>query len=173
MRKLLNYIVVNKENIDLAIKIQNIIFPDEDGKKDLLDSIGKHSYKELVWWIMYYENEPTGIVGLYSFNKYPDDAFMGWYGILPNVRGKGYGEESFDFFEEYARKHGYKNIRLYTDDVINFEATKLYYKKGMISEEYRNPKDIIFSKGKIVIFSKSLTDNLVKKWNSKYIGISE
>lgn len=168
----LKYKKVTKQNIKIAIKIQKAIFPEEDGTKNLLDSLGKHEYrKELIWWIAFHNEKPIGIIGLYAYHEYPEDAFMGWYGVIANARKKGFGGKMFDFFEKQAKKKKYKNIRLYTDDLENNEATKLYYKKGMISEEYKNKKDNINSKGKILIFSKSLTENPTKKWRNKYLGL--
>ncbi|MFA5211346.1 MAG: GNAT family N-acetyltransferase [Patescibacteria group bacterium] len=174
MNYLLKYKKVTKQNIDTAIKIQNIIFPEENGAKNLIDSLGKHEYrKELCWWIAFLNEKPIGIVGLYSYHEYPDDAFMGWYGVIPNERQKGFGGKLFDFFEKKAKQKNYKHIRLYTDDLENLEATKLYYKKGMISEEYLNEDDKIDSKGKILIFSKSLTKKPTEKWNNKYLGLTK
>ncbi|HAN09322.1 MAG TPA: hypothetical protein DCP90_01770 [Clostridiales bacterium] len=170
---ILNYEVVSKDNIDLAIKVQNTIFPEENGAQNFIDSIGDYTYiKELIFWIVLHDENPVGIIGLYSYLEYPDDAFMGWYGVLPNSRSMGFGNEIFDFFEDYSRSQGYKNIRLYTDDIDNLDAIKLYYKKGMISEEYTNQTDVIHSIGKILILSKSLTERPTEKWDNKYLGLT-
>lgn len=170
---MLKYGIVTKENIDLATKIQNTIFPNENGRKNFLDSIGEHSYrKELKFWIVYDEDTPIGITGLYSYHEYPTDAFLGWFGVLPEARGKGFGSQMFDNFENTARNSGYENIRLYTDELDNYEATKLYYKKGMISEEYTNEKDNIHAVSKILIFSKSIINKPTEKWNNKFLDLS-
>lgn len=174
MEKILTYELITKENLDLAIKIQNTIFPHENGAQNFIDSINHDPYrKELVNWLVFCDKDPIGIIGLYSYHEYPDDAFMGWYGVLPSARGKGYGSKIFDFFEDTAKKKDYKNIRLYTDDIANYEATKLYYKKGMLSEEYFNPEDVVDSTGKTLIFSKSLSEKTIEKWNNKHLGLAD
>lgn len=121
---------------------------------------------------MYNGNNPIGITGLYSYHEYPTDVFLGWFGVLAEERSKGFGSEMFDNFENTARSNGYENIRLYTDEVDNHEATKLYYKKGMISEEYKNQKDIIHAVSRILIFSKSLTERPTEKWNDKFLDLT-
>ncbi|HBY20179.1 MAG: hypothetical protein A2Y24_02025 [Clostridiales bacterium GWE2_32_10] len=171
---MLRYEKLTKENLDLATEVQNKIFPDENGKKNFIDSIGEHIYrKELIFWIVFKEKNPIGIIGLYAYHEYPEDGWMGWYGVLPEQTGKGYGSEVFDFFENYAKENRYKNIRLYTDELDNEIATKLYYKKGMISEVYKNKDDVFYEVSNTLIFSKSLTDQPVEKWNNKYLGLNE
>jgi len=168
------YKLVTDNNLQKAIEIQNSIFPHENGKQNFIDSIkGVDNREELKYWLVYFGEILVGVVGLYSYIQYPDDAWMGWYGLLPQYRGKGYGSEIFDFFEETAKTKGHKNIRLYTDSIDNLEATKLYYKKGMESEEYTNPDDQMYSVGKLLIFSKSLTEKTAEKWNNKYLGLTE
>ena len=54
------------------------------------------------------ENYQFGVTGIYSYNEYPDDAWLGWYGILPKYRSKGYGSIVFDKTVELAKK---KDIR--------------------------------------------------------------
>lgn len=170
----LSYHQITKENLAKAVKVQNEIFPNENGKQNFIDSINGVDYRqELIFWLVYLDQTPIGIIGLYAYHKYSKDAWMGWYGILPEYRGKGYGSAIFDFFEQAARGKGYQNIRLYTDSVDNLEATKLYIKKGMISEEYAHPQDIVHSVGKLLIFSKSLIDEPVEKWNNRYLGLKE
>lgn len=170
---MLRYELITNDNLDIAVKVQNEIFPNENGKQNFIDSINKEPYrKELKFWIVFNNSEPVGVIGVYSYHEYPENAWMGWYGVLTNQRGRGYGSQIFDFFENYARDNGYKYIRLYTDEEDNYEATKLYYKKGMISEEYKNKQDTIHAVSKTLIFSKSLTDEPLEKWNDKFLDLS-
>ena len=56
------------------------------------------------------------------------------------------------------------------------EAHKLYIKEGMIQEVYDNigDKDPYEPEGLITyIFSMSLTDEPITKWNSKLLGLKE
>lgn len=165
---------ITKDNIELAIKVQNTIFPEEDGRVNFIECINKDPYrKELTFWIVYDENDLIGVSGLYSYHEYKEDAWLGWFGVLPDKRSRGYGSKILDHFEQYAKKQGYKTVRLYTDEIANKDAIKLYTKRGMIKEEYNNEdedKEIIKT---TLIFSKSLTEEPVEVWNDKYLGLTE
>lgn len=121
------------------------------------------------------ESQQFGVTGIYSYNEYPDDAWLGWYGILPKLRNRGYGSIVFDETVKLAKTKGYKAFRLYSEE--NFkEAHKLYIKKGMIQEVYDNinDKDPYEPEGLITyIFSMSLTDKPINKWNSKLLSLKE
>ncbi len=71
----LSFIEVTYENLETAVEIQNRIFPGEDGRQNYIDGITKDSYrKEMVNYIVYSNNKPIGVVGLYSYHEYPKDA---------------------------------------------------------------------------------------------------
>lgn len=155
---------VTNENLDLAIKIQNTIFPNENGalnlkasadKKFIEDVYGKDYRKSVDFWICKSEDgQPLGITGIYSYVEYPNDAWCGWFGIMPEMQGKGYGRKLFSWTMEKAKEMGFENFRLYTDLEDNDIAAGLYRKFEMIEEEYI-AEDM--GEEKIVIFSKSLT----------------
>ena len=63
----LNFVEVTYGNLELAVRIQNSIFPLEDGRANYLEGITKNPYrKEMVNYIVFDNNEPIGVVGLYS-----------------------------------------------------------------------------------------------------------
>ena len=165
---------ITKDNLELAVKVQNNIFPEEDGRENYIEAINKDPYRrELIFWLVYDKDEPVGVSGLYSYYEYKDDAWLGWFGVLPDKRNKGYGWKILDHFEDYARKQGYKAVRLYTSEEDNKEAIKLYTKRGMIKEKYNNKdedKEVIKS---TYIFSKSLTEEPVEKWNDRYLELTQ
>lgn len=95
----LRYVEINSENLDLAVKIQNAIFPLEDGRQNYIEGITKDPYrKEMVNYIVYDDKIPIGVVGLYSYNEYPFDAWLSWFGVLQEYRQKGYGSKIFAMF---------------------------------------------------------------------------
>lgn len=163
-----------KDNIELAIKIQNIIFPDEDGRENYAECVNKDPYrKEMTYWIVYDGNEPIGVSGLYSYHEYDEDAWLGWYGVLPNKRKRGYGSKILEHFKNYAKERGYKTIRLYTDEISNKEAIKMYTKRGMIQEDYKNKQESEEVTKTTLIFSKSLISDITNKWNDKFLALTE
>ena len=112
----INFQKITRENLQIAIDVQNEIFPLEDGTKNFIDCISKNPYrKELDFYLVYFKDTPIGVTGIYSYNEYPDAAWLGWFGVLSKERNKGYGSIIFDKTEELARQKGYKSLRLYTD----------------------------------------------------------
>ena len=171
----LRYIELHKENIDLAIKIQNEIFPNEDASYNYYEFINKIPYrKELIYWLVYDKNKLIGISGLYSILEYPEDAWLGWYGVIEKERNKGYGIKILEDFERISKQKGYKNIRLYTEEE-NKNAISVYKKFGMVCEKYKNKNEKYYDSylSNSLIFSKSLTNEKCELWNDKYIAISD
>ncbi|MEI8059959.1 MAG: GNAT family N-acetyltransferase [Ferruginibacter sp.] len=171
---------VSKDNIELAIKIQNTIFPKENGAlnlkasadKNMIEKVyGKNYRKSVDFWICKDEqNEPIGITGIYSYVEYPEDAWCGWYGVLPNQQGKGYGKTLFIWTIEKAKEMGFKNFRLYTDLIDNTTAVNLYRKVGMIEEPYTTED---MGDEKIVIFSKNLISNTTEKFGDRNLSLKK
>mgnify|MGYP004513401949 FL=1 len=168
----LNFIEVTNDNLELAVEIQNTIFPLEDGRVNYIEGITNDPYrKEMVNYIVFNNNESIGVVGLYSYNEYPEDAWLSWFGVLEQFRNKGYGSAIFDFFENISREKGYNAIRVYTDDEFD-SAINLYIKKGMIREDYSNELESDEINKKTIVFSKSLTLEKTKKWNNKFLQLT-
>lgn len=167
---------ITYDNLELAVQIQNEIFPDEDGRQNFIEAVEKDPYRqEMDYYIVYDKETPIGVTGIYSYHEYPNTAWLGWFGILPNLRKNGYGSQVFDLTEQLAIDKGYKEFRLYTDDTFQ-NAQKLYTKKGMIKEIYDNPddKDPYYPEdANTYIFSKSLTDTPIELWNNKILGLKE
>lgn len=176
MEQKINFKKIIDDNLELAVSIQNEIFPDEDGRENFIECVEHNPYrKELDFYVAYDGDLPIGVTGVYSYHEYPDDAWLGWFGILPNLRCKGYGNKVLDMTIDMARDKGYKNLRLYSDESF-VDAHRLYKSKGMIQEIYDNPddKDPYEPEGlKTYIFSISLNDEKVKLWNNKTLGLKE
>lgn len=57
-------------NLELACEIQNKIFPEEDARQNFIEQINKDPYrKEMDYYIVYTENVPIGVTGIYSYNE--------------------------------------------------------------------------------------------------------
>ena len=123
--------LVDKSNVDLAIKIQNEIFPEEDGQEELLEAVksGKSKRMSLLkYWICYSDTKPIGICGITQYADYPDDAWLGWYGVRKEHRRQGFGRKMFEYVKSLAYQMGYKHLRLYTDEQDNKIAIITYKK---------------------------------------------
>lgn len=168
----LKYIEVDKDNLELAVKIQKTIFPDEDGRQNYIEGITHDPYrKEMVNYIVFHDETPIGIVGIYSYNEYPNDSWLSWFGVLEEYRHNGYASLMFDFFAKISREKGYTSIRVYTDETFE-SAINLYERKGMTKEFYSNDLESYEINNTTIIYSKSLTNNVVKKWNNKFLGLT-
>lgn len=165
---------ITAENLELACKIQNTIFPIDDARENFIEQINNDPYrKELDYYIVYSDDTPIGVTGIYSYHEYPDDAWLGWFGILEEYRHNGFGGKVLDKTIELAKEKGYKNFRLYTDQDAK-SAHKLYESRGMIRELYDNKDDKNeYYDGKTYIYSRSLTDKDIELWNNKILGLKE
>lgn len=165
---------INKDNLELACKIQNEIFPEEDGSQNFIEQINKDPYrKEQDYYIVYVDNTPVGVTGIYSYHEYPESAWLGWFGILEKYRRNGYGKMALDKTIELAKSKQYTRFRLYTDEYAT-DAHRLYESRDLIKEEYDNPDDKDnYIDARIFIYSKSLNDEPLEKWNNKILGLKE
>ena len=172
----MNFELVNKENLNTAIKIQHNIFPLENGSQDLIESVYNNlpSYvSSKNYWLVKVDDKYVGICGLYAYNNNPKDVWLGWFGVLSSQRGKGYATQIFNFCMNEAKQLGFETLRLYTDEKDNAKAVKFYQKLDMISEVYNNPQDTHFEISQTLIFSKSLTNKPITLWNNKNLFLSE
>ncbi len=172
---MLTFRKVNKNNLKTAIDIQHILFPNENGKQDLIDSTinTQPPYQFLqTFYLAYHKTQPVGIVGLYAYNDAPSDAWLGWFGVLEEYRNNGFGKKMFEFAKSKALQMGFETLRLWTDEEENFTACKLYEKLGLCKENYENKEDSYYHVGKMLIYSISLTNKPVQKWNNKNLFLN-
>ncbi len=167
--------LVDFNNYKEAIKIQNMIFPNEDGTLNILASLDRKLFMEktglfyvddnVKFYIAYVNNEIVGITGIYNYKA--DEGWLAWFGILSEYRGNGYGKELLKKTIDIAIDSGYKTFRLYTDRVGNADAIKLYIKMGFIGEKYLAEK-LSYD---CWIYSKSLTNEKVKLLNNENLKL--
>lgn len=169
---------VDFNNFKTAIEIQKNIFPNEDGTINILASLDRNLFIEktginyiddhVKYYLAKKISKYVGITGLYNYNDDAENAWIAWYGILPEYRNKGLGDELLKTTISLAREKGFKYIRLYADILENTEAIKLYEKNGFIKEKYSAEK-LDYD---CWIFSKSLIDEEVPQWNNKMLFLS-
>lgn len=165
---------ITYQNLEVACRIQNEIFPEEDARENFLEQIRKDPYrKEMLYYIVYLDKEPIGLTGIYVYHEYPETAWLGWFGILSKYRNNGYGGIVLDKTIELAKEKGYTRFRLYTDEFAT-SAHKLYKSKGLTEEPYTNKDDQDeYFIAKIYVYSKSLNNEPVELWNNKILGLKE
>ncbi len=168
--------IVTKDNVELAIKTQNSIFAGngklDDGTVDFLKGISKHDeFSLLEHYLAKDGDEIVGCSGLYSYHDNPKEAWLSWFGVLPDARKKGYGEQILTATKELAKQKGFTALRLYTSGKLYANACRLYEKSGFTGEKYT--KELLFNLMGFQekIYSASLTDQPVKPWNNKHLHI--
>ena len=174
MEERIKFQKIVKENLELACKIQNEIFPNEDARENYNECINKAPYrKELDYYIAYWDDKPIWVTGIYSYHEYPDDAWLGWFGILDDYRWNGLGGELLDRTIKLARDKWYKNFRLYTDEFAK-TAHKLYESRWLIKEKYNRPDDEDqYFQAEIYIYSIGLIGNNIELWDNKLLWLKQ
>ena len=163
--------LITKDNFEFAVKIQNKIFPEYNGKNNYLSSLEESSKNK--FFLVYDDEKCIGTSGIYYYNDYPLDAWLGFFGFLEEYRYKGYGKKVLKLTEEYAKKLGFKYIRLFTDRLNNDIAINFYKKNGYIFEEYDSNLEELNDSFDVVIGSKSLIGDNVPNWNNKFINLTK
>ena len=172
----MEYVKVTKDNINDAIKVQKEIFFDGFCERDLtnyVNGIIADVFLECEFWLAKFNNKYIGLCGVYSYKEYPTDMWLGWSGVLPKERQKGYATQMLKHCYDTAKTKGYLTFRLYVTD-SNDIAVRIYNNFKMDKEIYNNPQDKYKKSGKnTLVFSKSLKLGSPKPWNNRNLYISE
>ena len=121
---MLTYQKLTKKNYQDVLKIKHLLFPESNSDEDYI----KYFKKEINcnYYLVLKENLPCATIGWYEFDN--KNAFVGWFGVLPEFQGKGLGKEILNFIIDEVKKLNYDYIRVYTDKIVNHTSTKLYDK---------------------------------------------
>lgn len=162
--------LITKDNIDIAIKIENEIFKEYNAKNNYYDSLEN----DRVNFFLVYDNSIiVGISGVYSYKDDHDNAWLGFFGIKEEYRNKKYGKKTLLLSEEYAKKLNFKFMRLLTDKFNNDYAIEFYKKNGYTFEDYDSDLESLKEEFKVVIGSKALGDIKPDKWDNRFINLSK
>ncbi len=106
------------------------------GDEDEKDS--KEKYWEV--YIIKEEGKTLGICGLYSLEKNNNTSmWLGWFGILPQYRSKGFGSEVLRALEIIAYKQGCVQLMTYIDKAL--KPLEFYKRNGF--DIYGNVSDFL------------------------------
>ena len=146
----LEFVNLNRDNFDVALKIQNELFPSHSAYVNYREAVEKLT--DNVYWIVRHGGENIGICGLYYY---------------------GFGSMALSRFEEEAKRRGFKFCRLYTDRFENEIAKKFYESNGYVCEQYINDEDSACKIYPIDIYSKPLKNFVLVPWGNRNINFSE
>ena len=169
---------MSQENLKEASLIQYEIFKNNwCGYCDLLKEVDDRERGQNVdltkTYLIKWKNKNVGIIGLYLLPKYKNTVWLNWFGVLPEYRKQGIGTCALFKIISLARNLGYKEFRLVTYELWNNQAQHIYQKTMQIAECYTNKNDWLYAikRGRAMIFSSSLVDKTVSKWNNKYVDL--
>ncbi|MBI2068852.1 MAG: GNAT family N-acetyltransferase [Candidatus Yanofskybacteria bacterium] len=144
---MLKFEPLSERNIEEATELAHSVFP-EDAKKErkpgdayrasleprkYLDFYKQEGYNLLL--LEYYiAREPSdkiaGVTGFYQRDIDPKDiAWLGWYCVDPQFRGKGYGREILEWTIDKAKEKGFTVLKLWTTTDPNEAAAQILYEK--------------------------------------------
>lgn len=177
MSSQLHYERVTPETLPLALAIQHQVWPDEGVDKFYLDKSNHPDWTDDVNWLIYLDDQPIGITGIFTFDKedpgYDDDAsiWVDWFAILPAYRGKGYSKLALQFIIDYCKQlNSFEYLRLDTTYFPNRPAIGLYDSMMDLREEY-TAEDTADHQNHYLIYTKSLHGKPLTPWQNRFLNL--
>lgn len=157
-------------DVEIIKEFFHDVFPEEPGYDciDFTNSVtGNHNYKRLEYYLIKFENDIVGFCGIYSNND--NEAWLGWFGIKPQFRRKGYARQMLHILKDKMIEYGYKIVRTYTDKKLNNNAYKLYLSDGFVQD---NEYEYDFVTMVCYLDNTKITDEKLKtlKWIGTPLG---
>lgn len=166
----LNYVKVSKDNYEIAYNIQKQIWADEPDYENFKN---KSESNELdnISWIVFYNNEPIGITGVFTEDFDLETIWLDWYGVLPEYRKNGFGRKILLDTIEYCKNlNKYEYLRLDTTYWDGRPAISLYDSVMTFKEKYTIEDEETSHNWWIYTYSLNGKNKL---WDNRYIGLSE
>lgn len=89
------------------------------------------------FWTAHFDGQVVGVAGRYDYRGMPAETWLSWFGLLPVMRGHGYGARFLDSVIKVAKDEGRSALRLWTTDEDEYGAAiRLYQKRGYAAEHY-------------------------------------
>lgn len=157
--------IITQEDVEIVRSFFYKTFIIKESEYDLShlrDAVtGEHNFQRLEYYLGCKDGNVVGITGVYADNT--DECWLGWFGIRPEYRRKGYATEMLNLQLKIMKNYGYKVCRLYTYTTINKEAVPMYLKNGFVIDVERE--------NHMLILAKALDDKFqIKKWQGLPLG---
>lgn len=132
----LKYVKVTQNNFDIAFNIQKEIWPHEPDYNNFLNK-AKSCSDDNISFIVYLNDNPIGITGVFTEDIDNESIWLDWYGVLPQYRKNGLGKQILLDTINYCKNLGrYEYLRLDTTFWDGRPAIALYDKIMTFKEEY-------------------------------------
>lgn len=174
----MQFVELTQENFPVMQKMAPDIFPEahEKALSDFAKRLGPDHQKALDQAGLAYADyfiitndpnpdehmgKPVGMIGKYAYKAHPNEIGLGWFGILPDERGKKLATQALEKFEQDAVANDKDTLRIWTTLVKSDEgAVKLYEHLGMERAPFSDDVPVV------VVFSKGLKGNKPTPWPS-------
>lgn len=156
------YVKLNEKNINTAKELQRNLFPEDEKSLQYFTDTMENTNPNIKYYLAYFGKEAIGITGFYELSDYPDDIFIGRFGLLSNYRDNGFGKRIFLDTINMVYKLDKKYLRVIVNNKIHFKLDRLC-KNYMDKEEAYNKET--------TIYSKNLTKENMPLWNKRTLDI--
>lgn len=158
----ITYKELDASNIEEAYKMQQELFINDKKSLDYFEETIKEKNPNIKYFLAYLNHDVIGITGYFELKDYPDDIFMGRFGILPQYQNKGLGKRLFLDTINMTYRLDKKYLRILVTDTLHFKVESLCKDYMDLREEYKENS---------VIYSKNLSKEKLEKWNNRFINL--
>ena len=159
---MLEYRKLDKDNYPYVLDIKHKLFPESNSDEDYTKYFNNEVKSN--YYLILKDNSPCATIGWYDFDNTGENAFVGWFAVLPEFQKQGIGKKALEHIIQEVVSLNYSYLRVYTDKVENFASTKLYDKTFDAREDYTYP-DKIGKTNNFVVYTKFLTTKH-ELWNN-------
>ena len=168
--KKLKYIQVTKKNLEIAYNIQKNVWKEYPDKQNFIIK-ANNPKDDNIAFIVYYEDVPIGITGVYTENIDKNSIWLDWFCVKEEYREQGFGEQILLDTIEYARKlEKFLYFRVETTYWEERPAISLYDKIMPIKEKY-TMEDTKKHCRNTLIYTYNFTDK-TELWNNRYLDLN-
>jgi len=110
-----------------------------------------------IYFVAAVESVTLGVVGLHRYVwGPPENIWLAWFAVDPNLKGLGFGQTLFQFASERAQQLGHRKLFVETYSTPEFAAARSFYQKmGMVPGGIITP--YLPCGGNMIVYYKELT----------------
>ncbi len=169
----LKYEKVNLENLEIAYQIQASEWPEERDYNNFVETAKLDDDKN-VNFIVYCDNKPIGITGVYTEDMDKRTMWLNWYCVVPSARGKGFGKQILLDTIEYCKKfEDIDYFRIDTTFNIKRASSRLYLQVMDIIEKYTAEDDENYKSGNYICSKRLKPEIDYIPWNNKNLHLRD
>jgi GNAT superfamily N-acetyltransferase len=141
------FVPLTADHLIEASRVAAVLFPWETEHQEALATalapeaqrtfLNGHGLASVRCGVALKENLVAGLACFYVYEERPEEVWLAWFGLRPEMRGQGKGREFLDWFIDTARREGRKVLRLWTTDEPEYAAARrMYDRRGFICETW-------------------------------------